>query len=160
MFPHDSQNFVFLDRSTLLGRFVNQELFNKILNFQQKLRKAIPQSIEFQTSASKDLTKVNQTQYVIQDEPITIPVLKNSLPIYCEKTEDKIILQIFDTGLKTNITPPTDKKNSLKKFNSFPNSFKQIPFCKTKSPFVSSMLLNNTDYHIDFDYKKEKRNKR
>ena len=42
------------------------------------LPKTIPQQFEFHTTASKDSTKVNQTQYVIQDEPITFQELKNS----------------------------------------------------------------------------------
>ena len=44
--------------------------------------KKFPQSNDFHTVTCKDLTNINQTQFVIKDEPINTQDPNNSYPVF------------------------------------------------------------------------------
>ena len=105
----------------LLGRIFP----TKLLKTHQKLHKTIPQSIEFHTANSKDLSNIDQTNYVIKDEPITSHDLINFYPVYFENGDDINILQKPDNGRKINVIPLTDNNTSLENLFAFEHRHKK-----------------------------------
>ena len=90
-----------------MADLLSRNFSTKLPNYQQKLRKAIRQSIEFQSADCKDLTNINPFQNVIKDKPITSHDSNNFYLIYCEKGDDILILQMFDKDHKKHHTTST-----------------------------------------------------
>ena len=90
-----------------------------------KIANISPKSFELLTATSRNLTNVDQTQYVINDEPATSQDSNISYPIPCRNGKEKFILQTFDKGHEVNITPLTFSKSSFKGLVLFKNRFKQ-----------------------------------
>ena len=108
----------------------------KFLNTQLKLNKTVPQAFECHTAASKNITKLNQTQFVIQDKAITSQDVDNSHPIYCEKDKDKFTSRAFYNDHRPYIAPITHKKFSLEEFFLFKIDMNENNFAKrSQFPF-------------------------
>ena len=69
-------NFWTRGQKLCLVDLLTRHFLTKFPKCPQKLQQTTPQSIEFHTATSKDLINVNQTQYVINDEPTPLRAQK------------------------------------------------------------------------------------